>query len=42
MKSAGKTRVSGAVINLSQRIFSGDIPGGTRLFEVQLAKDMQI
>lgn len=42
MKIAGKTRVSGAVINLRQRILSGDISGGTRLFEVQLAKDMQI
>lgn len=42
MENSGKTHASRAVIELRQRILSGDIPGGTRLFEVQLANEMKI
>lgn len=41
-ETAGKTHAMRAVIELRQRILAGDIPGGTRLFEVPLAEELQI
>ena len=37
-----KTHTMRAIIELRQRIFSGALPGGTRLFEVPLAEDLGI
>ncbi len=41
-QSSGKTHAKRAVIELRKKILSGDIPGGTRLFEVPLAEDLKI
>lgn len=37
-----KTHAMRALIDLRQRIFSGDLAGGTRLYEVALAEDLQV
>lgn len=36
------TRAEQALMTLRQRILNGDLPGGTRLFEVALAEDLDI
>lgn len=38
----GKTHSMRAVIELRKRILSGELPGGTRLFEVPLAEQLEI
>lgn len=41
-KQSARTHAMRAVIVLRQKILSGDLPGGTRLFEVPLAEQLQI
>jgi GntR family transcriptional regulator, vanillate catabolism transcriptional regulator len=41
-KNAGKTHAMRAVIELRQKILSGELPGGMRLFEVPVAEQLQI
>jgi len=38
----GKTHATRAMIELRKRILGGELAGGTRLFEVQLAEELQI
>ncbi|WP_157018891.1 GntR family transcriptional regulator [Mesorhizobium xinjiangense] len=40
--NTGKTHAMRALIELRKRILSGDLPGGTRLFEVPLAEQLEI
>ena len=41
-KPTPSTRAQRALVTLRQRIISGDIDGGTRLFEVALAEELEI
>lgn len=41
-QNGGKTHAMRAVIELRKRILGGELPGGTRLFEVPLAEELQI
>lgn len=41
-QNAGKTHAIRAVIDLRQKILSGEFPGGMRLFEVPMAEQLQI
>ncbi|MBY6089637.1 GntR family transcriptional regulator [Maritimibacter alkaliphilus] len=41
-QTTAKTHTMRALVELRKRIIDGDIPGGTRLFEVALAEDLQI
>jgi len=42
MPNSGKTHAERALIALRQRILGGSLPGGTRLFEVALAEELDI
>ncbi len=41
-KPSAKTHAMRALIELRKKILSGDLPGGTRLFEVPLAEELEI
>jgi len=41
-ETAGRTHATRALIELRKRILDGELPGGTRLFEVPLAEALQI
>lgn len=41
-ETTAKTHAMRALVELRQRIMNGDLPGGTRLFEVALAEELQI
>lgn len=41
-ESTAKTHTMRALVELRQRIMDGTLPGGTRLFEVAMAEDLQI
>lgn len=41
-QNSGKTHAMRAVIELRQKIMSGELPGGMRLFEVPMAEQLQI